>query len=86
MAKNEKVKEICKAYGTTPEHAKVLVCEGRRVGFILSYGTIDSKNCFLTEKPAQSYRNPRPTGHITLIPNGWRVSVVFRSSEDKNVF
>jgi len=72
---NEKFSPMCATHGKTPAECRALISEGRKVGFILSFGTIPSKHCFQQTPPTQSFSKvPRPTGSITLIPDNWKVS------------
>lgn len=74
---NEKFSAICKLHGKTPSECRTLISEGRKIGFVLDYGTIPSKLCFQHSGPTQSWSkaNAKPTGPITLISNGWKVSL-----------
>lgn len=64
---------ICSRYGTTPQAARIVICKGRKVGFVLSLGAVSSPACFLNERPTRSTKEAEVTD-MTLIPNGWKVS------------
>lgn len=60
------------------ENSRVLICEGRKAGIVLSYGNIPSPKCFLHECPSQSFKQPRQVGNLMLIPDGWKMAVNVR--------
>lgn len=72
----EKFEYLCTTHGRNIEDAKCLIAEGRKVGFILSFGKVTSANCVIDEKPTHTEKNPtRNTGNYTLITDGWKVSL-----------
>ena len=72
------IHEICRAHGRTAEEARVQICAGRKVGYIVSSGEITSDQCFHMTKPTPSVKVARGQaspycGTITLIPHGFKV-------------
>jgi len=74
-------------HGTTEGDSATLVCEKRKVVYVLSYGVLDSVYCFRDEKPSPSYAkkglgdstaatSPSTSRMMkTIVPNGWKVAV-----------
>lgn len=57
-----------------------MVCQGRKVVYLLRIGNIHSKNCLSRETPTPSFRRDsgiQDSGWKTcVVPNGWKVAVI----------
>lgn len=77
----ELLSPICQAHGKTVDQARVILSDGRKVGYILSMGTISSRNCFHFETPTPSFKNDsasRLPGCV--IPDGWKIAFNVKGS------
>ena len=72
---------VCEMFGTTPEKSRVLISEGRKVGFILSFGQINCRECFKNEATTSSFKDAPITfsqSNQLLIPDGFTIAVKAR--------
>ncbi|KAH9260546.1 hypothetical protein BASA81_001013 [Batrachochytrium salamandrivorans] len=65
---------VCARYGTTPQASRIVICKGRKVGFVLDFGSVTSPACFLEERPTKSTKDSEVLDMI-LIPNGWKIAL-----------
>ena len=72
------IKSVCLDHGTFPALAKLKVCHGRKACYVMNFGKIHSKHCFVKEKPSSSFRDKSEDvkEDWTLIPDGWKVAVL----------
>jgi len=63
------------------QDANLMVCQGRKVVYLLSFGKVHSKGCFVREPPTPSFRKDDQDAEegfwkSIVIPNGWKVALI----------
>lgn len=78
------IARLCTEHQTDYTTSLMLVCDRRKVVHVLSFGVIDSVDCFRDEDPTASFSraamvesatSPRCKVHKCIVPNGWKVLV-----------
>ena len=74
------LRAVCAKHGVTVEGSNLMVCQGRKVVYVLRVGVLHSKNCIVKEAPTPSFRRDSgvaESGWKTVaVPKGWKVAVI----------